>query len=131
MNNNTLTVIIERAISELRRGGKLVISDNNLGISVLLVASEMIQETTIDDMSRLALSRPNIILSKNRSIAIGIKKANEPCSILIKNNWTTEDILSLCMPITGYKTPKIDGALPETTKGIVSSSILLLRQFRQ
>ena len=44
MNNNTLTIKIERAISELRRGGKLVISDNNSGISVLLVASEMIQK---------------------------------------------------------------------------------------
>ena len=34
MNNITLTVKIERAISELRRGGKLVVSDNNAGISV-------------------------------------------------------------------------------------------------
>ena len=85
--NNTLTVKIERAISELRRGGKLVISDINSGTSVLLVASELIQNHTINELSKLALSRPSIILSKNRSIAIGINAGNGPCSILIKNNW--------------------------------------------
>ena len=130
MNNNTLTIKIERAISELRRGGKLVISDNNSGVSVLLVASEMIQNDTIEEMSNLAFSRPNIILSENRCKAIGIKKAMGPNSILINNNWSIEDILSLCMPLTNHKIPKIDGVLPESKEGIVSSCILLLRQSR-
>ena len=130
MNNITLTVKIERAISELRRGGKLVVSDNNAGISVLLFASELIENDTIKQLSDLALSRPNIIISKNRSNAIGIKNANGPCSILINNNWTLNDILSLCMPLTGHKTPKIEGALTESNNGIISSCILLLRQSR-
>ena len=130
MNNNTLTIKIERAISELRRGGKLVISDNNSGMSVLLVASEMIQKNTVEEMSNIALSRPSIILSKNRCKAIGIRETNGPNSILINNNWTKEDILSLCMPLTGHIVPKIDGVLPENNEGIVSSCILLLRQSR-
>ena len=130
MNNITLTVKIERAISELRRGGKLVVSDNNSGISVLLVACELIEDETIEELSKLALSRPNIILSENRSKAIGISDVNEPCSILINNNWTIDDVLSLCMPLTGHKIPKIEGSLPENNKGIVSSCILLLRQSR-
>ncbi len=130
MNNITLTVKIERAISELRRGGKLVVSDNNAGISVLLFASELIENDTINQLSNLALSRPNIIISKNRSNAIGINNANGPCSILINNNWTLNDILSLCMPLTGHKTPKIEGALTESNDGIISSCILLLRQSR-
>ena len=130
MNNITLTVKIERAISELRRGGKLVVSDNNAGISVLLFASELIENDTIKQLSDLALSRPNIIISKNRSNAIGINNANGPCSILINNNWTLNDILSLCMPLTGHKTPKIEGALTESNDGIISSCILLLRQSR-
>ena len=130
MNNITLTVKIERAISELRRGGKLVVSDNNAGISVLLFASELIENDTIKQLCDLALSRPNIIISKNRSNAIGIKNANGPCSILINNNWTLNDILSLCMPLTGHKTPKIEGALTESNNGIISSCILLLRQSR-
>ena len=108
MNNITLTVKIERAISELRRGGKLVVSDNNSGISVLLVACELIEDETIEELSKLALSRPNIILSENRSKAIGISDVNEPCSILINNNWTIDDVLSLCMPLTGHKIPKIE-----------------------
>ena len=104
--NNTLTVKIERAISELRRGGKLVISDINSGTSVLLVASELIENNTIEELSKLALSRPNIILSKNRCKAIGINGAVGPCSILIKNNWKVDDILSLCMPLTNHNIPK-------------------------
>ena len=128
--SSTLTVKIERAISELRRGGKLVISDINSGISVLLVASELIEKHTIDDLSKLALSRPNIILSKNRAKAIGINVADGPCSILIKNFWNLDDILSLCMPLVNHKTPKVDGALPESYNGVVSSCILLLRQSR-
>lgn len=128
--NNTLTVKIERAISELRRGGKLVISDTSSGSSVLLVASELIDNSTINEMSNLALSRPNIILSKNRSKAIGIYQSYGPCSFLIKNNWEVDDILSLCMPLTNHKIPKIDGALPESNEGIVFSCLLLLRQSR-
>ena len=49
---------------------------------------------------------------------------------LIKNSWEVDDILSLCMPLANHKIPKIDGALPESYKGIVSSCILLLRQSR-
>ena len=130
MNNVTLTIKIERAISELRRGGKLVVSDNSTGISVLLLASELIENETVDQLTNLALSRPNIILSENRSKAIGIKNPSGPCSILIKNNWSKEDILSLCMPLTGHVLPKIDGVLTESKKGIVSQCLLLLRQSR-
>ena len=75
--NNTLTIKIERAISELRRGGKLVISDIKLGTSVLLVASELIENSTIDELSKLALSRPNIILSKNKNIKFTDKHKNK------------------------------------------------------
>ena len=128
--NNTLTVKIERAISELRRGGKLVISDINSGTSVLLVASELIENNTIEELSKLALSRPNIILSENRSKAIGINGVVGPCSILINDNWQVNDILSVCMPLINYKIPEINGALPESYNGIVSACILLLRQSR-
>ena len=65
MNDRTLTLKIERAISELRRGGKIVISDPNSRYSVLLVASELIQKDTVQELSESALSRPNVILSSN------------------------------------------------------------------
>ena len=47
MVNNSLTIKIERAISELRRGSKIVISDNDSGVSVLLCAAELIEKETI------------------------------------------------------------------------------------
>ena len=102
MSNISLTVKIERAISELRRGGKLVISDNNTGQSVLLTASELIHDGTINELSSLALSRPNIILSKNRCRALGIRDAEEPCSILINSDKEIEITLNKIYSITKY-----------------------------
>ena len=130
MNDITLTSKIERAISELRRGGKIVISDPNSGTSVILVASELIEEDTVKSLTNFTLSRPNIILSNNRCKAIGIKIDNQPCSILIDKNWTTEDILSLCMPLTGHKIPIINGVIAENNKSIISYCLLILRQSR-
>ncbi|MDB2387634.1 GTP cyclohydrolase II [Alphaproteobacteria bacterium] len=130
MHNINLTVKIERAISELRRGGKVVISDNNTGISVLLMSSELIQLDTVDTFSEIALSRPNIILSANRSKAIGIKSDNKPCSILINKNWSLSDIMSLSLPLSNQVRPEINGVVSEKENGIVSASLLLLRQAR-
>ena len=130
MNDTTLTLKLERAISELRRGGKVVISDPNFGTSVLLVAAELINKESVNNLSDLALSRPNIILSENRSNAIGIKIVNKPCSILIDKSWTVHDILSLCMPLTGHKIPSINGVIEESNKNIVFHCLLILRQSR-
>ena len=128
MNNTTLTLKIKRAISELRSGGKVVISDYSLGTSILLMSAELIDKMSVTKLSELALSRPNIILSNNRSNAVGIKVTNQPCSILIENDWTMNDILSLCMPLTGHKIPTINGVILENNESIISYCLLILRQ---
>ena len=130
MNDRTLTLKIERAISELRRGGKIVISDPNSRYSVLLVASELIQKDTVQELSESALSRPNVILSSNRCNAIGIKITDQSCSILIDKDWSLHDILSLCMPLTGHKIPIINGVIAESNESIVFYCLLILRQSR-
>ena len=130
MNNKTLTLKMKRAISELRSGGKVVISDNSFGTSVLLMSAELIEKESVNKLSDLALSRPNIILSNNRCNAIGIEVSNQPCSILIENNWTMNDILSLCMPLTGHKIPNINGVISENNTSIISYCLLILRQSR-
>ena len=130
MNDRTLTLKIERAISELRRGSKIVISDPNSRYSVLLVASELIQKDTVKELSERALSRPNIILSNNRCNAIGIKITDQSCSILIDKDWSLHDILSLCMPLTGHKIPIINGVIAESNESIVFYCLLILRQSR-
>ncbi len=130
MNNTTLTLKMKRAISELRSGGKVVISDNSFGTSILLMSAELIEKESVKKLSELALSRPNIILSNNRCNAIGIDVSNQPCSILIENNWTMNDILSLCMPLTGHKIPTINGVISENNTSIISYCLLILRQSR-
>jgi len=129
MDSKNSTIKIERAISELRRGGKIVISDNNTGVSIVLFAAELIEKGTIEEISQATLSRPSIILSSNRASAIGIKINKQPCSISVQRNWTKTDILSLCMPLIDHPIPKINGVISENNK-IVSSCLLILRQAR-
>ena len=129
MDSKNSTIKIERAISELRRGGKIVISDDNTGVSIVLFAAELIEKGTIEEVSQVTLSRPSIILSSNRASAIGIRINNQPCSISVQRNWTETDILSLCMPLIDHPKPKINGVISENNK-IVSSCLLILRQAR-
>ena len=130
MNNINLAVKIERAISELRRGGKIIISDINCGMSVILTAAEMIEVDTVTNLSQLTSSRPNIILSSNRANALGLTSNNYPCSILIEKAWTINDILSLCMPLNNHAQPNLNGVVFEKSNDVVSICLLLLRQAR-
>ena len=130
MNNINLAVKTERAISELRRGGKIVISDINSGMSVILTAAEMIEIDTITSLNQITSSRPNIILSSNRANALGLSSNNYPCSILIEKLWTINDVLSLCLPLYNYQQPKLNGVVFEKNSNIVSICLLLLRQAR-
>ena len=130
MNNINLTLKIERAISELRRGGKVVITDNNNNLSLLIMPAEFIRDNSVDQFSYLAKSRPNILLSANRCKAIGINTDNKPCSILINKNWNSSDIMSICLPLSNQEKPEISGVISESTQGIASSALLLLRQAR-
>ena len=130
MNNINLAVRIERAISELRRGGKVVISDVNAGISVMLTAAEMIESQTVEILSQISSSRPNLILSSNRSNALGLNSNGLPCSISIDKNWTINDVLTLCMPLQNYDQPKLNGVIFEKDNNIISVCLLLLRQAR-
>ena len=130
MYNLNLSVKIERAISELRRGGKVVVSDVESGISVLLTAAEMINLNTVESLSQSSSSRPNLILSSNRSSALGLNSNGFPCSISIDKKWTTNDILTLCMPLPHFDQPKLNGVIFEKGNKIISICLLLLRQAR-
>ena len=130
MYNINLAVKIERAISELRRGGKVIISDVNAGVSVLLTAAEMIESETVESLSQISSSRPNLILSSNRSNALGLKSNGFPCSILIDINWSINDILTLCMPLQNHDQPELNGVIFEKGNKIISACLLLLRQAR-
>ena len=120
MNNINLAVKIERAISELRRGGKIIISDINSGMSVILTAAEMIEIDTVTSLSQITSSRPNIILSSNRANTLGLTSNNYPCSILIEKTWNINDILSLCMPLDNHKQPSLNGVIFEKSNNFLS-----------
>ena len=130
MNKQKLSLKVDRAISELRRGGQIVISDFKTGVSVLFMAAEMIDNKSIYDMSQNTSSNPNLILSSNRATALELNTNNNPCSITINEKWSINDILSLCMPLYKHPKPKLNGVIFEGVNSITSICILLLRQAR-
>ena len=107
MNNKTLTLKMKRAISELRSGGKVVISDNNFGTSILLMSAELIEKESVKKLSELALSRPNIILSSNRcnalqrlldKIILGLDKASSDSFLTLSFSINSADISRMEVP---------------------------------
>ncbi len=130
MSNINLAVKIERAISELRRGGKVIISDVISGMSVIFTAAEMLDIDTVTNLGTISCSRPNLIISYNRANALGLSSNNYPCSILIEQEWCIDDILSICMPIHNHPIPILNGVVFEKNSNIVSTCLLLLRQAR-
>ena len=117
---------IERIISELRRGEKVVIHDNLSQISVLLSAAETIQNTTLKDHVKLASSFPSIILSSTRCNALGIK-TNKNCSYLIDSDWSKDDILNLALSKNVTSNFKIDGLIEENNQ-LISACLTLLKK---
>ena len=130
MNKQKISLKVDRAISELRRGGQIVISDFKTGMSVLLMAAEMIDNETINDISQNTSSSPNLILSSNRATSLGLNTNNCTCSITINKEWSIDDILSLCMPLYKHPKPVLNGVIFENINSITSVCILLLRQAR-
>ena len=130
MNKQKISLKVDRAISELRRGGQIVVSDFKTGVSVLLMAAEMVDLESIDNISQNTSSNPNLILSPNRATELKLNTNNSPCSIIIDREWSIDDILSLCMPLYKHPIPKLNGVIFENLNSITSICILLLRQAR-
>ena len=119
-----INIQIERIISELRRGEKVVIHDNLSQISVLLSAAEVIQNNTLNEHVNLASSFPSIILSSTRCNALGIK-TDTNCSYLIDSDWSKDDILNLALSKNVSSNFKIEGLIEENNQ-IVSACLNLL-----
>lgn len=130
MSNIRMSLKIGRSISELRRGGQVVVSDSKTGMSVLLKAAEMIESDTVNELSVITSSRPSIIISSNRANALNLDSNNFPCSITIDKDWTIDDVLSICMPLHKHKKPNLNGVIFEKQNNITSICLLLLRQAR-
>ncbi len=103
---------IERVISELKRGEKVVIIDSLSQRGVLLSAAEMVQDLTLNDHLNTAKSYPNIILSSRRCNALGIK-TNKNCSLLVDLNWRKEKILSITLDKKINTSSIFDGLIEE------------------
>ena len=123
MNTN---IQIERIISELRRGEKVVIHDNLSQLSVLLSSAEMVENTTLKEHVDLALSFPSIILSSTKCNALGIK-TDKNCSYLIHSDWSKDEILNLALSKNITSNFKVDGLIEENNE-LINTCLTLLKK---
>ena len=75
---------VQRAISDLRRGGAVLVRDRDNG-AFLIRAAEQINKDTLTDMARLSRSAPYLLISPNRALAIGLHPRDDAaaCSIAL------------------------------------------------
>ena len=101
---------IERIISEIKRGQKVVVYDSISQISVLLSAAELVHNTTLNEHISMGLSFPNIILSSQRCNSLGIK-TNKNCSFfnfqMNKETLIEKLLVKLTLPTSEENLPTI------------------------
>ena len=75
---------VQRAISDLRRGGGVLVRDGG-GASYLIRAAEQITDATISDMARQSGSMPSLFISAHRARTIGLNPSATAaaCSIAL------------------------------------------------
>lgn len=77
---------VQRAISDLRRGGAVLIRNGDNG-AFLIRAAEQIDSDTITNMAQLSRSAPYLLISTNRAKAIGLQPRDDAaaCSIALSD----------------------------------------------
>ncbi len=91
---------VERAISELRRGGRVVIRGNN-GTAALAQAAEGITEETLAQFAAIALSAPALSVTARRASILGLAEAarEHAVSIVTEPALSAEAIDAIANPL--------------------------------
>ncbi len=91
---------VERAISELRRGGRVVIRGNN-GAAVLAQAAEGVTEETLAQFATITLSAPALSVTARRASILGLAEAVEghAVSIVTEPALSAETIDAIANPL--------------------------------
>lgn len=97
--SNDTSLTVDRALSEVRRGGLVAISESGMRDQVILVASaEMATEATVNRLRRLAFSEPSLLLSAPRLSALTGRAFQAPASVALPKDGAISTVQSLIDP---------------------------------
>ncbi|KZD12847.1 GTP cyclohydrolase II [Oceanibaculum pacificum] len=124
---------VERALSELRRGGQVLIRSRSREAAALVMAAEMVTEDSLATLGRLAGSRPTLAVTARRAAAL--KPGSHPGgveSVALPAAADPDFIRRLADPTAG-PTPALASTvaiLPEPEESVAATALALIKQAR-
>lgn len=122
---------VHRAIADLRRGSMILCRSND-GASMLISAAEQVSRKSLENLAKMAASSPQLLISRQRGVAIGLKPKTgmDACSILIPQRFEPEDILGLIGDMPLSVKPETLTVLPEKQNSMATVILMLMRAAR-
>ena len=122
---------VQRAISDLRRGGAVLVRDKE-NDAYLVRAAEQIDNNTIANMAQLSRSAPYLLISTNRALAIGLTPREDAaaCSIALSDEQNNDIIRGLIGDIPLKVDIEDLSILGEKPLSVADSILILMRVAR-
>jgi GTP cyclohydrolase II len=122
---------VQRAISDLRRGGAVLVRGRDNG-AFLIRAAEQINKDTLTDMARLSRSAPYLLISTNRAMAIGLHPRDDAaaCSIALSNEQDSDVVRGLIGDIPLNTDIDHLSILAEKPSSVAETILMLMRVAR-
>jgi GTP cyclohydrolase II len=104
---------VDRCVSELRRG-RMVAVRGSKGLAALVQAAEAVTETSLQQLSDVAMSDPMLAITTRRGMVLNLTN-NDAAAIVIKRagGWQIQNILDLANPLSDFGLDKNDFSLLE------------------
>lgn len=122
---------VQRAISDLRRGGAVLVRDKE-NDAYLVRAAEQMDNNTIANMAQLSRSAPYLLISTNRALAIGLTPREDAaaCSIALSDEQNNDIIRGLIGDIPLKVDIEDLSILGEKPLSVADSILILMRVAR-
>jgi GTP cyclohydrolase II len=93
---------VDRCVSELRRG-RMVVVRGSKGIAALIQAAEAVTESSLQKLSKVALSPPVLAITARRGMVLNLTDNNDSAIIIeCTNGLDTQKILDLANPLSDF-----------------------------
>lgn len=122
---------IDRAISELRRGGVVVVrAGRDRDRLAIVAAAEMATRELLVQMAAIAGSEPRLVVTRNRALKLGSGSDAPAVSIALPAGSDVDTVLSLADPTRDAVDPALLTTLPEHADSPAAAAVRLVKLAR-
>ncbi len=118
---STAQISVDRAISDLRRGGMVIVRDTHKHSAIMIQAAEMATHDSLRMLMRLTGSQPTVALTRNRAAALKPSPAASMVQSIILPMGTDADLVRRIADPTAISDSESDQGLEE---GILDLSVI-------